>query len=84
MADLTLIVLGDIEESINNNLEILPAKENNIIDVINKSKGKYISFLSDKDFITENYVEIITKEAKEEFDYCFINYDYQIQKIIKC
>lgn len=80
MVDLTLIVLGDIEESINNNLEILPAKENNIIDVINKSKGKYISFLSDKDFITENYVEIITKKAKEEFDYCFINYDYQIQK----
>ena len=49
MVDLTLIVLGDIEESINNNLEILPAKEDNIIDVINKSKGKYISFLSDKD-----------------------------------
>ena len=80
MVDLTLIVLGDIEESINNNLEILPAKEDNIIDVINKSKGKYISFLSDKDFITENYVEIITKKVKEEFDYCFINYDYQIQK----
>ena len=38
MVDLTLIVLGDIEESINNNLEILPAKEDNIIDVIN-NKG---------------------------------------------
>ena len=80
MIDLTLIVLGNIDESINNNLEILPANQDNIFDVINKAKGKYIAFLSDKDFITENYVEIITEKAKEEFDYCFINYDYQIDK----
>ena len=80
MIDLTLIVLGNIEESVNNNLEILPANEKDVIDVINKAKGKYIAFLSDKDFITENYIETILEKSKEEFDYCFINYDYQIDK----
>ena len=80
MIDLTLVVLGQIEESINNNLEILPANENNIKEVIKKSKGKYIAFLSDKDSITENYIETILEKSQEEFDYCFINYDYQIDK----
>lgn len=80
MIDLTLVVLGQIEESINNNLEILPANENNIKEVIKKAKGKYIAFLSDKDSITENYIETILEKSQEEFDYCFINYDYQIDK----
>ena len=80
MIDLTLVVLGQIEESINNNLEILPANENNIKEVIKKAKGKYIAFLSDKDSITENYIETILEKSQEEFDYCFINYDYQIEK----
>lgn len=80
MIDLTLIVLGNINYSINDSLEIIPTNEDNIIETIRNSKGKYITFLSDKDSINENYIEIVLKKVQEEFDYCFINYDYQINK----
>jgi hypothetical protein len=79
MYDLTLIVIGNTDITIEG-IEVLSANNDNIKDVINNAQGKYIVFLSDKDSITENYLEIINEKIKEDFDYCFINYDYSIDK----
>ena len=77
--NLSLIVIGNTDIKIDG-IEVLSANSNNIKDIINNAQGKYITFLSDKDSITENYLEIILEKIQEEFDYCFINYDYSIDK----
>ena len=79
MLDLTLVVIGNADINIDG-IEVLSANNDNIIDIINNAKGKYITFLSDKDSITENYLEKILEKTQEEFDYCFINYDYSMEK----
>jgi hypothetical protein len=80
MIDLTVVVIGKTEITVNNSIEVLSTNEENIIDVIKKAKGKYITFVSDKDYISENYLEIILNKTKEEFDCCFINYDYSLER----
>lgn len=79
MYDLTLIVIGNTDINIDG-IEVLSANNDNIKEVITNAKGKYILFLSDKDSIDSNYLEIIKEKIKEDFDYCFINYDYSIDK----
>lgn len=80
MIDLTVIVIGKIDIFSENNIEVLSTDEENIIGTIKKAKGKYITFVSDKDYITEDYLEKVANKAKEEFDCCFINYDYLIDE----
>ena len=77
--NLSLVVLGNIDISIEG-IEVLSANTNNIKDIINNAQGKYITFLSDKDSITENYLIYVKEKIQEDFDYCFINYDYSIDK----
>ncbi len=79
MIDLTLIIIGNTDINIDG-IEVLSVNNSNIKDTIRRAQGKYIVFLSDKDSISENYLEIIKDKVKEEFDYCFINYDYSIDK----
>ena len=80
MIDITIIVIGDAGTSLNDNVEILSANNDNIIDAINNAQGKYITFVSDKDYMSNDYLDTIKEKVKEDFDYCFINYDYQIDK----
>ena len=77
--NLTVVIIGNADIKIDG-IEVLSTNNNDIKDIINNAQGKYITFLSDKDFITENYLEIINEKVKEDFDYCFINYDYSIDK----
>lgn len=79
MIDLTLIIIGNADINIDG-IEVLSTNNDNIIDTIKKAKGKYITFLSDKDSISDNYLEVILEKIKEDFDCCFINYDYKINK----
>ena len=79
MTDLTLVIIGNADIKIDG-IEVLSANNDNIKEVIKKAQGKYITFLSDKDSITENYLEIILNKIEEDFDCCFINYDYSIDK----
>ena len=79
MFTLSLVIIGNTDINIEG-IEVLSANNSNIKDIINNAKGKYITFLSDKDSITENYLEIIKEKIQEDFDYCFINYDYSIDK----
>lgn len=79
MYDLTVVIIGNADITIDG-IEILSTNNKDIKDIINNAQGKYITFLSDKDFITENYLEKILEKVKEDFDYCFINYDYSIDK----
>ena len=76
---LSLIIIGNADVKIEG-IEVLSANNDNIKEVIKNAQGKYITFLSDKDSITENYLETILEKVEEEFDYCFINYDYSIDK----
>lgn len=80
MIDLSIIVIGKIDVFFDDNIELLCTDGSNIIDIIKKSKGKYITFLSDKDFISENYLDKIKEKIKKDFDCCYINYDYKIDK----
>ena len=79
MLDLTLVVIGNTDIEIDG-IEVLSANNDNIKEVVEKAQGKYITFLSDKDSITDNYLDVIKEKIKEEFDYCFINYDYSMDK----
>lgn len=79
MYDLTVVIIGNADVNIEN-IEVLSTNNNNIKDIITNAKGRYITFLSDKDFITENYLEKLLEKVKEDFDYCFINYDYSLDK----
>lgn len=79
MINLSLVIIGNTDIVIEG-IEVLSANNDNIKDIINNAKGKYITFLSDKDLITENYLEKVIEKTQEEFDYCFINYDYSIDK----
>ena len=80
MIDLSLVVIGKTNISLDNNIEVLSTEEDNIIDIIRKAKGKYITFLSDKDYISENYLSKIIEKIKEDFDCCYINYDYSLEE----
>ena len=67
MIDLSIIVIGKIDVFFDDNIELLCTDGSNIIDIIKKSKGKYITFLSDKDFISENYLDKIKEKIKKDF-----------------
>ena len=82
MLDLTVVIIGNADITIDG-IEVLSTNNKDIKEVINNAQGKYITFLSDKDSITENYLEIINEKVKEDFDYCYINYDYSVDKNTK-
>ena len=79
MYDLTVVIIGNADITIDG-IEILSTNNKDIKEIIKNAQGKYITFLSDKDSITENYLEIINEKVKEDFDYCYINYDYSVDK----
>lgn len=80
MKDITVVVIGQIDISLGDNIEILCTNGKDISEILNKAQGKYIVFLSDKDYIRENYLEKIQEKIKNDFDCCFINYDYSLDE----
>ena len=80
MKDITIIVIGQTNISLNDNIELLCSNGKDIIDIIKKAKGKYITFLSDNDYITENYIEKIKEKIQKDFDCCYINFDYSLEE----
>ena len=75
MKDLTIIVLGNFDKiSEDKNIEIRYSNGTNINELINKAKGKYITFIKEEDKITKDYLEKVISKTKEDFDSCFINY----------
>lgn len=80
MVDISILVIGEIEESENNNIKITSTNEEELMEKIKNIQSKYITFVSDKDSITNNYLEKVKDISTKEFDYCYINYDYQIKE----
>ena len=75
MKDLAIIILGDnYKIKSRENIEIIFANENNLIDKIKMANCKYITFIKENDIIEKNYINIIEKKIQEDFDCCFINY----------
>lgn len=74
--DLSIIVLGEEKKDTQiNNVEIIYLKDNNIIEKINNSKGKYISIINSSDKIENDFIKKILEKIKENPDCIFINYD---------
>ena len=80
MSDISIFVIGEIEEIEENHIKINSTNEEELINKIKNTQSKYITFVSDKDMITENYLEKVKEIITKEFDYCFINYDYLIEE----
>ncbi len=73
--DLAIIILGknyNIKKK--ENIDIIFADNNNFLDKLYTVNSKYVTFIKEDDEITKDYINIISKKVKEEFDYCFINY----------
>lgn len=56
------------------NIEILHSDSNNLLKTINDSNGKYICFICNNDYVTDNYISVVQKKCMENFNACFINY----------
>ena len=83
MKNLTVIVLGnkDVEyDNVPDNIEVIGTIDNQLIDLVKQIKTKYISFIKDGDIITDNYFIKLSSKVKEDFDYCFINYNLDVVK----
>lgn len=74
MKNLTIIVLGKNFNISHENIDVLYADNNNLLEKINSVNTKYISFIKDDDEISSNYLDLLLKKCTEEFDCCFINY----------
>ena len=49
---------------------------------LDNAKGKYIAFIDSDDKVSLDYVETILEETKEEWDYCYISWDWKQGEII--
>ena len=77
MVQLTLIVFTNFNEiKQEKSIEIIYTNEiDNIKEIIEEAKGKYIAFIREKDNISKDYLKIVLNKTNEDFDCCFINYD---------
>lgn len=49
---------------------------------LDNATGEYIVFIDSDDNISDDYIETILNKTKEEWDYCFISWDYSKGKVI--
>ena len=77
MVQLTLIVFTNFNEiKQEKSIEVIYTNEiDNIKEIIEEAKGKYIAFIREKDNISQDYLKIVLNKTNEDFDCCFINYD---------
>ena len=80
MKDLTVVIIGTDYTINENNIEVISAQPETLKDTIKNISSKYISFINSEDNITENYFLKLSEKIKEDFDCCFINYDYILEE----
>lgn len=76
MKDLTVVIIGTDYRLEENNIEVVSTSPENLRETISNINSKYISFVNSEDNITENYFLKLSEKLNEDFDCCFINYDY--------
>ena len=72
---LTIIVLGkkfNIRKRLG--VDILYAENESFFGNLDKINSKYVTFVKEGDSVSDDYVDILLKKCKEDFDCCFINY----------
>ena len=76
MIKLTVVILGkNIDKKEDKDIEFIYSNGTNILNDIENAQGKYITFIKEEDTISKNYLKTIYEKCKNDFDYCFINYD---------
>ncbi len=75
MKRLTVILINSNLDIQNNNkeIEIIQSNEKNVRRNILIAKGKYISFICNEDYVSEDYLNVIYNKTFEDFDCCYIN-----------
>lgn len=49
---------------------------------LDNAKGEYIAFIDSDDKVSPDYVKTILEETKEEWDYCYISWDWKQGEVI--
>ena len=49
---------------------------------LDNAKGEYIAFIDSDDIVKPNYISKILDKTKEEWDYCYISWETEFQKVI--
>ena len=81
MKDLTIVFLGKPQIlELSGNVEIVYSDGSDINSIVEKSKAKYITFVRETDKLSKNYLPLVAKKIKEDFDCCFINYVIDFKK----
>lgn len=62
----------------NKYIDIITTTEENIYENIKKSNSKYIMFINENDKISNLFNQKIEEVIKNDFDCCYINYNYNI------
>ena len=78
---LTIIVLGkkfNIRKRLG--IDILYAENESFFGNLGKINSKYVVFVKEGDSVSDDYVDILLKKCKEDFDCCFINYIIKYNK----
>ena len=55
-------------------VDILCTENDSFFYELDKINSKYVAFVKEGDSISEDYIDILLKKCKEDFDCCFINY----------
>ena len=49
---------------------------------LDNATGEYVSFIDSDDLVSNDYIDKILEKTKEEWDYCFISWDWKKGKVI--
>ncbi len=78
MKNITAFLINDKEYSYNDKIEFKKYNSKTIIEDIENANSKYIHFIKDLSFLSDNYFSKITSITEQSFDVCFINYTIEI------
>lgn len=84
MKELTIVILNnsdDVRQDLieEESIDICISTEEDLEETIKNTTSKYIMFINNNDEISNVFYEKIKKKIKDEFDCCFINYDFIIE-----
>ena len=86
MDDLLIVFLGKEQNiDLGDNISIVFSDGSDILEKVSKVRAKYVTFIKEDDKLDKNYLPLVVKKIKEDFDCCFINYviEYDYKKDTK-
>ncbi|MBR2833912.1 MAG: glycosyltransferase [Bacilli bacterium] len=86
MKKLSVIILGkEYDIKIKDSMEVIYSDGTNLLKDVKKAQAKYVCFISDTDYISDDYFDRINEILDEDFDTCYINgtINYEYLDIVK-